>query len=681
MSEIHVSCKDQVLKLTKAPIIASGGVNETKVVFTFCEKWDGFAKTALFYVDADHKYYAILDENNICILPWEVCAENGSFYFTVFGVKEDIRRTASVVKYKVGKGVEVDEMFPSDPTPEVYDQIIALLSENKELTENFISEAGASIEAANEATVNANAIAQDMEEKRDSGYFNGEKGDPGDKDAVLYTEQTLTEAQKTQARENIGAASQAEAAFFHSRLTDGSLVLEDTKTSDSYTLRVTKGKMKLGESTILTNEDEPRILEGAKAGTVLYTQQDLTEDQKASARQNIGAAGLDQVVRTDRSQGLSVIQKARARQNIGAASADSVVQKDTVASVESVKINHSPETNDAIFAEGSIVDDKHSLSVNALTLRGCMEIGAAVDLDSVIIRNVHAGEDPTDAATVGQVVRIDQAQNLSEEQKAQARENIGVTPGGDVNVDLTGYVKDTDYATTDKAGVVKAGMGLSMVNGAIQIEYAKENQITAKNSYRNPITPVNLDLAVKTSVTTNQLPLTAEEQQAAKNWLGVVDGGGGGAEWESYKTITLDEEVTAWTIGGALVNDQETDEFASKKYKEVLVHIAHKAPTSGASTSLLISVNNNAGGQQGKINNVLNSSGSSSVCLHIVRVGESWTKISAGQTGSYAEKSGIVFCPTRSGEGYEYFKKSHINLIRINQAVGAGSVFTIWGRR
>ena len=391
--------------------------------------------------------------------------------------------------------------------------------------------------------------------------------------------------------------------------------------------------------TVGTPTSPSRIAESIKP--ISYGQQDLTEEQKAHARDNIGAVSGADVVKTT-AQVLTHQQMYTARYNI-------------------------------------------------------------------------------DAAGTGQVVRVDQAQNLSEEQKAQARENIGVTPGGDINVDLTGYVKDTDYATTDKAGVVKAGMGLSMLNGAIQVEYAKENQIEGKSSYRNPITPVNLDLAVKTGITTNQLPLTAEEQQAAKNWLGVVDGGGGGSadipsalpnphkltftgavnaeydgseaveveipagggggEWESYKTITLDEEVTVWTIGGALVNDQETDEFASKKYKEVLVHIAHKAPTSGASTSLLISVNNNAGGQQGKINNVLNSSGSSSVCLHIVRVGESWTKISAGQTGSYAEKSGIVFCPTRSGEGYEYFRKSHINLIRINQAVGAGSVFTIWGRR
>lgn len=325
MSEIHVSCKDQVLKLTKAPIIASGGVNETKVVFTFCEKWDGFAKTALFYVDADHKYYAILDENNICILPWEVCAENGSFYFTVFGVKEDIRRTASVVKYKVGKGVEVDEMFPSDPTLEVYDQIIALLSENKELTENFISEAGASIEAANEATVNANAIAQDMEEKRDSGYFNGEKGDPGDKDAVLYTEQTLTGAQKLQARENIGAASQAEADFFHSRLKDGMVAITDTKTSDNHNLSVNNGKLKMDGATFLTNEDERRILEDAKAGAVLYTQQDLTEEQKAHARDNIGAASKNEIVKTAvlyESQNLTPEQETTARLNINAANLD-----------------------------------------------------------------------------------------------------------------------------------------------------------------------------------------------------------------------------------------------------------------------------------------------------------------------------------------------------------------------
>ena len=155
MSEIHVNVTDQVMKLTQSPTLASGGVNETKVVFTFCEKWDGFVKTALFYRDTEKVYYAIL-ENDTCILPWEVYAENGTFFFTVFGDKDNARRTAGVLRYKVGKGIVADDAMPSDPTPDVYDQIMTLLAKNNE-------------------------IAADLEEKRDSGYFNGEKGEKGEK--------------------------------------------------------------------------------------------------------------------------------------------------------------------------------------------------------------------------------------------------------------------------------------------------------------------------------------------------------------------------------------------------------------------------------------------------------------------------------------------------------------------
>ncbi|MBR5199247.1 MAG: hypothetical protein IKW20_05400 [Bacteroidales bacterium] len=356
MSEIHVSCKDQVLKITEAPIIASGGVNETRVVFTFCEKWDGFVKTAVFYVDADDPKGVILDENDTCVLPWEVCATNGSFYITVFGNKEDIRRTSSVIKYKVSKGVVVGETYPSDPTPEVYEQIVDLLRENERMTQDFIAEAGASIEAANEATENANAVVQDLEEKRDSGYFKGEKGDPGDKDAVLYTEQTLTEGQKEQARANINAASLEQAV----------------RVDKAQGLNVSeKARARLNIDAVQKSE-VTRLIEESKVGNVLYTEQELTEDQKASARQNIGAA-----------------------------SNDSTLKKDEEASVSSIKILHSPESSDAIFAEGSIVRNEDSLEVNALTLRGDWEGG--IDLDSVIIRNVHAGEKPTDAVNVAQL--------------------------------------------------------------------------------------------------------------------------------------------------------------------------------------------------------------------------------------------------------------------------------------
>lgn len=139
MSELKVSVADQVLKITEAPIIASGGVNEVKVIFSFCEKWEGFIKTAIFYRDTQNYYYAVLDENDICVLPWEVCAEKGTFYFTVFGEKNGTRRTATIVRYKVGKGVDTENMMPSDPTGDVYSKLISMYEENKLSVEEVLA--------------------------------------------------------------------------------------------------------------------------------------------------------------------------------------------------------------------------------------------------------------------------------------------------------------------------------------------------------------------------------------------------------------------------------------------------------------------------------------------------------------------------------------------------------------
>lgn len=125
---IRVSCIDQQLKAVASPLLASGGMNEAVVAFDFCEKWDGFAKTGVFYRDEEEVYYSLLDENDECIIPHEVYDEPGTFYFTVFGDKDDIRRTASTLRYKAYKGVVGDAMMPSDPTPDVYDQIMAMLA-------------------------------------------------------------------------------------------------------------------------------------------------------------------------------------------------------------------------------------------------------------------------------------------------------------------------------------------------------------------------------------------------------------------------------------------------------------------------------------------------------------------------------------------------------------------------
>ena len=90
---------------------------------------------------------------------------------------------------------------------------------------------------------------------------------------------------------------------------------------------------------------------------------------------------------------------------------------------------------------------------------------------------------------------------------------------------LDGYVKDTDYANQDVAGVVKtwSNNGISISNGTLYVVKAKDDEVTAKTNTTKPIVPANLDLAVKTGIATNTLELTVEEKANAKAWLGYAD--------------------------------------------------------------------------------------------------------------------------------------------------------------
>ena len=71
-------------------------------------------------------------------------------------------------------------------------------------------------------------------------------------------------------------------------------------------------------------------------------------------------------------------------------------------------------------------------------------------------------------------------------------------------VDLTEYVKNTDYATKEKAGVVRvatvshSGNGIRMHNGELlAIDPALKSDIVQKLSYNMPITPICADYVVQ----------------------------------------------------------------------------------------------------------------------------------------------------------------------------------------
>ena len=136
MTIIEAKVTDQLLTVTNDPVVASGGVNDTSVLFSFCEKWNGFIKTAVF-ADANKQdwYDVVLDANNKAIVPAQVMATKGRFWFGVVGVKDDIKYTAKIVQYDVAEGAAISGEEPEIPQSTI-DQILAAVGAHTESTSN-----------------------------------------------------------------------------------------------------------------------------------------------------------------------------------------------------------------------------------------------------------------------------------------------------------------------------------------------------------------------------------------------------------------------------------------------------------------------------------------------------------------------------------------------------------------
>lgn len=127
---IKLRCIDQVLTFESTPVVASGGLEEDRLVVEFCGKWDGMTKTAVFWRTEDDAYHVPLDENDGCTIPPEVLAEAGVFFFGLFGIRSDgCRRTSQVARYHITKGAITAGTQPSNPTPEFWDQVLAKCQE------------------------------------------------------------------------------------------------------------------------------------------------------------------------------------------------------------------------------------------------------------------------------------------------------------------------------------------------------------------------------------------------------------------------------------------------------------------------------------------------------------------------------------------------------------------------
>lgn len=136
---MKVRVSDQHLLLLNEPLIASGGVDEVKIRFEFCSLWDGCGKTAVFYRDPETVFHVAIVDGQ-AIVPNEVLADAGSFYFGVMGSASNIR-TTEVLRVRVVNGAPTEATANhEEPTPDIYQQLLAAYGEMEQKVAEVVAQ-------------------------------------------------------------------------------------------------------------------------------------------------------------------------------------------------------------------------------------------------------------------------------------------------------------------------------------------------------------------------------------------------------------------------------------------------------------------------------------------------------------------------------------------------------------
>ncbi len=164
MSNIFVNVNDQQLQATNTPVIASRGVKEDYVIFSFSEEWNGFGKTAIFYnrCTPEQIFQSAVDVDGKALVPHEVTEQDGTMYFGVCGVKDDVILTSELLSYNIVKGVYTGGGESQPPTPGIFEQMVTIagqMQNNYDLLKNQLQTeiTNRQMAIAQEAMVRANA--------------------------------------------------------------------------------------------------------------------------------------------------------------------------------------------------------------------------------------------------------------------------------------------------------------------------------------------------------------------------------------------------------------------------------------------------------------------------------------------------------------------------------------------
>ena len=234
-------------------------------------------------------------------------------------------------------------------------------------------------------------------------------------DANLKSQQAISTANAAQAKAN-EAKTAADAA-------QETANAAQTKADEAYNLA--------DSATELATEVQGELADALGSKVVRYDEtQLLSEEQMITARGNIEAAPITGTVRYDINQSLTDAQKTKARTNIGAGTPVTVDQN-------LIENSTNPVAGGAVYRE-TTTNRNAITNLQGLLMDFAQDSAVRYDMAQTLTdeqkaqarANIGAGTGGGGGSTDGAVL-YSQAQNLTDEQKAQARANIGAGTGGD----------------------------------------------------------------------------------------------------------------------------------------------------------------------------------------------------------------------------------------------------------
>lgn len=193
LTTIHITMCDRVPTITAGEDVISHN-SDYVAEFVFDEEWQDKVKT-VYFVCEDGSYQAVVMSGNSCDVPMMAGEHRRIFVGVQAGSAEkpSVLKTTRPCCLKVKDSIAdyLGQPIP-DPTPDVYEQIIAMLN-------NLTTPTWGAVQNKPFSTLG------DGLEVDENGVLSVPEGGGGSANAVQYVAQLLTDEQKAQARENIGA--------------------------------------------------------------------------------------------------------------------------------------------------------------------------------------------------------------------------------------------------------------------------------------------------------------------------------------------------------------------------------------------------------------------------------------------------------------------------------------------